>query len=256
MAGVVTPAPCHAGLRQRVRPPQRAGRLQAAHSRPQEKVREVWLPRADPLRLLQGPARPGRAARLQVHAAIRVRPYTVRRGDTLSTIAKKRGGPRPPLAAAGSLPGAGKSRVAHLVVWPCAAGAALWQALDRLRQLACTQPRPRTQACPTACLARSHPRGTRLWAGVRQGSRLPAVEAACGAELNFEELVKLNHDVKPDMLEEGQTIILPAGKLSIRDREILAGALGSLVTAQRSLALRHSRRAAQRPTAPRQAGKS
>ena len=43
------------------------------------------------------------------------------------------------------------------------------------------------------------------------------------AELNFEELVKLNHDVKPDMLEEGQTIILPAGKLSVRDREILAG---------------------------------
>ena len=46
--------------------------------------------------------------------------------------------------------------------------------------------------------------------------------AGC-AELNFEELVKLNHDVKPDMLEEGQTIILPAGKLSVRDREILAG---------------------------------
>ena len=44
-----------------------------------------------------------------------------------------------------------------------------------------------------------------------------------GAELNFEELVKLNHDVRPDMLEEGQTIILPAGKLSVRDREILAG---------------------------------
>ena len=45
----------------------------------------------------------------------------------------------------------------------------------------------------------------------------------CVTELNFEELVKLNHDVRPDMLEEGQTIILPAGKLSVRDREILAG---------------------------------
>ena len=33
----------------------------------------------------------------------------------------------------------------------------------------------------------------------------------------------MNHDVKPDALEEGQTIILPAGKLSVRDREILAG---------------------------------
>lgn len=43
------------------------------------------------------------------------------------------------------------------------------------------------------------------------------------ADLSFEELVKLNHDVKPDMLVEGQTIVLPAGKLSARDKEILQG---------------------------------
>ncbi|KAK9795496.1 hypothetical protein WJX73_008256 [Symbiochloris irregularis] len=70
--------------------------------------------------------------RLTTYAAIRVRPYTVRRGDTLSSIAKKR-------------------------------------------------------------------------------------------DLSFEELVKLNHDVKPDMLVEGQTIVLPAGKLSERDKAILQG---------------------------------
>ena len=35
--------------------------------------------------------------------------------------------------------------------------------------------------------------------------------------------MKLNHDVKPDCLVEGQTIVLPAGKLSARDKEILQG---------------------------------
>lgn len=75
---------------------------------------------------------PRRAHRLVTAAAIRVRPYTVRKGDTLSSIAKKR-------------------------------------------------------------------------------------------DLSFEELVKLNHDVKPEDLTEGQTIVLPAGKLSARDKEILQG---------------------------------
>lgn len=43
------------------------------------------------------------------------------------------------------------------------------------------------------------------------------------AEIKFEELVALNHDMNPDSLVEGQTILLPGGKLSARDREILAG---------------------------------
>lgn len=43
------------------------------------------------------------------------------------------------------------------------------------------------------------------------------------AEIKFEELVALNHDINPDSLVEGQTILLPGGKLSSRDREILAG---------------------------------
>lgn len=43
------------------------------------------------------------------------------------------------------------------------------------------------------------------------------------AEIRFEELVALNHDMNPDSLVEGQTILLPGGKLSSRDREILAG---------------------------------
>ena len=43
------------------------------------------------------------------------------------------------------------------------------------------------------------------------------------AEIKFNELVNLNHDINPDSLVEGQTILLPANKLSSRDREILAG---------------------------------
>ena len=43
------------------------------------------------------------------------------------------------------------------------------------------------------------------------------------AEIKFEELLALNHDMNPDSLVEGQTILLPGGKLSLRDREILAG---------------------------------
>ena len=37
------------------------------------------------------------------------------------------------------------------------------------------------------------------------------------------QLTKLNHDRNPEDLKEGQTILLPAGKLSFRDKEILAG---------------------------------
>ena len=49
------------------------------------------------------------------------------------------------------------------------------------------------------------------------------VDFANIAEIKFEELVALNHDMNPDILVEGQTILLPGGKLSSRDREILAG---------------------------------
>ena len=43
------------------------------------------------------------------------------------------------------------------------------------------------------------------------------------ADVQEAELVKLNHDLNVDSLREGQTILLPAGKLSGRDREILNG---------------------------------
>jgi LysM domain len=43
------------------------------------------------------------------------------------------------------------------------------------------------------------------------------------ADIQLEELVRLNHDINPDKLEEGQTLLVPADKLSARDKEILAG---------------------------------
>lgn len=56
---------------------------------------------------------------------------------------------------------------------------------------------------------------------VRKGDTLGSI--AKKREIRFEELVALNHDMNPDSLVEGQTILLPGGKLSSRDREILAG---------------------------------
>ena len=40
----------------------------------------------------------------------------------------------------------------------------------------------------------------------------------------MKELLALNHGIDPTKVEEKQTILLPAGKLSSRDKEILSGA--------------------------------
>jgi hypothetical protein len=39
----------------------------------------------------------------------------------------------------------------------------------------------------------------------------------------MKEVLKLNHNIDPNSLKEGSTIILPLGKLSARDRQILDG---------------------------------
>ncbi|KAK9830142.1 hypothetical protein WJX72_009965 [[Myrmecia] bisecta] len=56
---------------------------------------------------------------------------------------------------------------------------------------------------------------------VRKGDTLSSI--ALKREVKLEDLVALNHAINPDKLTEGQTIIVPAGKLSSRDKEILAG---------------------------------
>ena len=43
----------------------------------------------------------------------------------------------------------------------------------------------------------------------------------------LETLLKMNHDVSPDALTEGQRLQLPVGELSARDQEILVGDLHS-----------------------------
>ena len=45
------------------------------------------------------------------------------------------------------------------------------------------------------------------------------------ADVTMKELLALNHGIDPAKVEEAQTILLPAGRLSSRDREILQGAL-------------------------------
>ena len=51
------------------------------------------------------------------------------------------------------------------------------------------------------------------------------------ADVTMKELLALNHGIDPAKVEESQTILLPAGRLSARDREILQGALPRLVQA-------------------------
>ena len=48
-------------------------------------------------------------------------------------------------------------------------------------------------------------------------------ESGAGAEVDVDKLKKLNHEIDLEQLQEGQTIVLPAGKLSARDKEIIAG---------------------------------
>lgn len=43
------------------------------------------------------------------------------------------------------------------------------------------------------------------------------------AGITVQQIVSINHDVDPDKATEGQTILLPSGKLSARDKEILDG---------------------------------
>lgn len=46
------------------------------------------------------------------------------------------------------------------------------------------------------------------------------------ADVKIEDILSVNHGLKKDVIEEGQTILLPSSKLSERDREILDGVKG------------------------------
>ena len=56
---------------------------------------------------------------------------------------------------------------------------------------------------------------------VRRGDTLASI--AEKREVPLDQLLKLNHNTSPDALQEGQTLLLPSGKLSSRDKEILEG---------------------------------
>ena len=50
--------------------------------------------------------------------------------------------------------------------------------------------------------------------------------------MSTKEIIALNHGLDPKNIQEKQTILIPAGKLSSRDKEILAGAPYQSVTAK------------------------
>lgn len=56
---------------------------------------------------------------------------------------------------------------------------------------------------------------------VRRGDTLASI--AQKREVPLDQLLKLNHNTSPDALQEGQTLLLPSGKLSARDKKILQG---------------------------------
>lgn len=56
---------------------------------------------------------------------------------------------------------------------------------------------------------------------MRKGDTLDTI--ASKRELDVKELLKLNHGIKPKDIKEGKTILLPAGRLSARDKEIIKG---------------------------------
>mmetsp|Transcript_9088 Transcript_9088/g.27276 ORF Transcript_9088/g.27276 Transcript_9088/m.27276 type:complete len:127 (+) Transcript_9088:64-444(+) len=56
---------------------------------------------------------------------------------------------------------------------------------------------------------------------VRTGDTMRSI--AEKRKVPLETLLKMNHDVSPDALVEGQRLQLPVGELSARDQEILQG---------------------------------
>ncbi len=54
---------------------------------------------------------------------------------------------------------------------------------------------------------------------VRTGDTMRSI--AEKRKVPLETLLKMNHDVSPDALTEGQRLQLPVGELSVRDQEIL-----------------------------------
>lgn len=47
--------------------------------------------------------------------------------------------------------------------------------------------------------------------------------ASIPADVTVKEIIALNHGIDPKKVEEKQTILIPGGRLSSRDKEILAG---------------------------------
>ncbi|QDZ25247.1 hypothetical protein HOP50_16g77930 [Chloropicon primus] len=90
----------------------------------------------------------------------------------------------------------------------------------------CSGPRPRVSVARTS--ARSARLTTRAMLvrpyTVRKGDTIFKISQK--RDVKIDDILSVNHGLKKDVIEEGQTILLPSSKLSERDREILDGVKG------------------------------
>eukprot|EP00239_Pterosperma_sp_CCMP1384_P006599 CAMPEP_0197847088 /NCGR_PEP_ID=MMETSP1438-20131217/5193_1 /TAXON_ID=1461541 /ORGANISM="Pterosperma sp., Strain CCMP1384" /LENGTH=228 /DNA_ID=CAMNT_0043458905 /DNA_START=102 /DNA_END=788 /DNA_ORIENTATION=- len=153
-------------------------------------------------------ARKKLAVRADFSSGIQIRPYTVRQGDVLYTIAKKRGlgtdeicTLNPGLVPDAIVPG-------QTILLP--AGKFSSRDLEIL------------QGVNTGSKVRTYP--------VRPGENIEAIIEARG--VTKEEVTKLNPKLNLDKLEGGEKLLLPAGKYTVREKEILGTVMpGEALTA-------------------------
>lgn len=154
-----------------------------------------------------------------VSCKLQVRPYTLRRGDTLSSIAEKRGVGDFCLDGAHSTPAErysfGQAENLHSVqkhvIAVCPTCTARIQS-GCIYNFHLSRMRHHRHIC--ANLARLC---------VVCGPMTVSTWLSPGADMQLKRLIKLNHEIDPNNVGEGQTIVVPVGKLSDRDRLILDG---------------------------------
>mmetsp|Transcript_11058 Transcript_11058/g.19163 ORF Transcript_11058/g.19163 Transcript_11058/m.19163 type:complete len:214 (+) Transcript_11058:106-747(+) len=126
-----------------------------------------------------------------------VRPYTLRKGDTLDTIAKKRALTVEQLAALNPGMNPAKMEAGKTILIPSA------KLSSRDREI-----------------LDGIGAGYRLYP-VRMGETLPDIMAK--RKITMSEMHSLNPGINLDQLEDNQILKLPAGKFTVREREMLIG---------------------------------
>ncbi|CAL5220274.1 g2257 [Coccomyxa viridis] len=154
------------------------------------------------LKLAAKPCQPRSHARTAVTALLKVRPYTVRKGDTLDLIAEKREVSAKEIIALnhGMDPKNIEEKQTILI------------------------PAGKLSSRDKEILAGIGPRSYRTYP-VRSGEDIEDIISKRG--ITREEVDALNPDVNLDRLSAAQVMKLPAGKYTVREREMLSGVAGA-----------------------------